>query len=290
MSKSVTLPGNRYQETLTSEYLFLHDLFLLYSSIIFIFRASITCDILGSVDQDRKSLRKKAILLRKDGLSYNEIKNKIGTSKSTLSYWLKNVPLSLEHKKRLYTRQIQILSIGPHSQRERRKIEIDKIINDASLEIKLPISLDSYRLAGAFLYWAEGSKKSTLQITNSDPYIILFMVKWLKEVFNIHPRNLKAWLNIYSQQNDIKNKKFWSELTGIPFENFGKSYIKPLNKGYKKNNLYYGTIKIAVPKSVNMKHRIFGWVKATLVDIESETRLIKQKWQRLSGIKRPINL
>lgn len=235
-------------------------------------------------------LKGQAVLLRKNGLSYGEIRNRIGVSKSTLSYWLKNVLLKTEHKKRFYTRQIQFLSMGPQSQRERRRREVDKIINEAALEIKLPFSLNSYRLLGAFLYWAEGSKKDRLKITNSDPHIILFMVRWLKDVFNIHPSNLRAWLNIYPQQKGEEIKKFWSELTGIPFENFGKSYVKPLNKGYKKNNLYYGTIRVEVPKSVNIKHRIFGWIKAALVDIESETELVTQRWQRLSGIKRPVNL
>ena len=240
---------------------------------------------------DTTVVKDQAILLRRSGHSYGEIKNKLGISKSTLSYWLKNVPLSSEQRERFYTKQVQILSMGPQSQKERRKIEIDKIINEASLEIKFPLSLDSYRLTGAFLYWAEGSKKSgRWQITNSDPYIILFMVKWLKDIFDIHPASLKAWLNIYPQQDDLEIKRFWSDLTGLPLENFGKSYIKPLSSGYKKNNLYYGTIRIEVPKSVDMKHKIFGWVKATLIDIESETELVKQKWQRLSGTERPINL
>jgi hypothetical protein len=69
------------------------------------------------------------------------------------------------------------------------------------------------------------------------------MVRWLKRVFGISPNFLKAWLNIYPQQNELELKQFWSQLTGIPLENFGKSYIKPPNKNYKKNTLYYGTIK-----------------------------------------------
>jgi len=84
------------------------------------------------------------------------------------------------------------------------------------------------------------------------------MVKWFKEVLKISPETLKANLNIYPQQNEQEIKQFWSELTGIPLENFGKSYIKPLSKGYKKNNLYYGTIKIRVLKGTNLRYRVFG--------------------------------
>lgn len=256
----------------------------------FYFSAVPSCDTIGCMDKNYSSLRKQAIFLRGKGLSYSEIKKEIDISKSTLSYWLKDVPLKPEHKQRFYTRQIQILSLGAQSQKERRKREIEKIIEQAVSEIQTPLTSDAYRLMGACLYWAEGSKGGRFEITNSDPCFILFMVKWLQDVFHIHPSTLKAWLNIYPQQNELEIKKFWSELTGITLENFGKSYIKPLSSGYKRNNLYYGTIRVEVPKSTDMKHRIFGWIKAVLMNIELETKVVQQKWQRLTGTKRPINL
>lgn len=240
--------------------------------------------------KDYRKLKEQAISLRKRGRSYNEIKKEIGISKSTLSYWLKTIPLKPHHKARFYTKQIQYLSFGAQSQRERRERQIEEIIEQASGEINLPLTSDTYRLMGAALYWAEGSKGGRFEITNSDPHFILFMTRWLEKVFNIPASSLKAWLNIYPQQNELEIKAFWSELTGIPIENFGKSYIKPLTSGYKKNNLYYGTIRVEVPKSTDMKHRIFGWIKATLMDIESETKLIQRKWKRLTGTSRPINL
>lgn len=248
------------------------------------------CGTIGCMDKNYKGLKKQAIFLRGKGLSYSEIKKKISISKSTLSYWLKDVPLKSEHKQRFYTKQIQFLSFGAQSQKERRKREVEKIIEQAVSEIQMPLTSDTYRLMGACLYWAEGSKGGRFEITNSDPHFILFMIKWLQGVFNIHANTLKAWLNIYPQQNELEIKKFWSELTGITLDNFGKSYIKPLSSGYKKNNLYYGTIRVEVPKSTDMKHRIFGWIKAVLVDIELETKVVQRKWQRLTGTERPINL
>lgn len=244
----------------------------------------------GCMSKDYKKLRIKAIILRKKGFSYNEISKKINIPKSTLSYWLKDIPLKEEQKLRFYTKQIQILSLGAKSQRERRRHEIEKIIEEAILEVPIPVSSDTYRLMGACLYWAEGSKGGRFEITNSDPHFILFMVKWLQKVFSINPNILRAWLNIYPQQNELEIKKFWSELTSIPLENFGKSYIKPLSSGYKKNNLYYGTIRVEVPKSTDMKHRIFGWIKATLRDIEAESDIIQHKWRSLAETKKPINL
>ncbi|MBI3420687.1 MAG: hypothetical protein HY006_01360 [Candidatus Sungbacteria bacterium] len=236
------------------------------------------------------AFKSKAITLRKTGLSYNEIQKEVPVAKSTLSLWLKAVPLKKEHKKRLYTKQINILSSGPRSQRERRKREVEEIIRRGEQEIALPLSLTTYRLVGAALYWAEGSKGSRFEITNSDPYFILFTVRWIEKVFSIPARHLRARLNIYPQQNELKIKKFWSDLTGIPVKNFGKTFVKPANKGYKKNNLYYGTMRIEVPKGTDMRHRVFGWMQAALKDIEPTVQSIKRKWLSLAKTPRPVNL
>jgi len=235
-------------------------------------------------------LKREAIQLRKKGWSYGEIGKKLNVPKSTLSYWLKTIPLTPALKKRLYTTRVLNLARGRWSQRERRKREIAKIIEEAKKEIKLPLSFETYRFIGAALYWAEGDKTKGFQIANSDPYLILFMVKWFETVFGVSPKNLKAWLNIYPQQNERKIKQFWSNLTGIPLENFGKSYIKPLSKGYKKNNLYYGTIKIKVPKGTDMRYRVFGWINALLNDIAPEVELAQKEWRSLKETPRPVNI
>lgn len=235
-------------------------------------------------------LKLKSIELRRRGLSYGEIKKKIKVSKSTLSLWLKTIPLTPESKKRFYTARILNLARGPYSQKERRKREITKIIEEAEKEINVPLSFEAYRLVGAFLYWAEGSKTSGFKITNSDPYLALFMVRWLGKIFKIFPQDLKARLNIYPQQNEVELKQFWSQLTGIPFEKFGKSFVKPLSRNYKKNNLYYGTIRIEVPKGTDMRLRVFGWIKAVLKDISPEIESTQKEWKSLKEISRPINI
>ncbi|MBI2669866.1 MAG: hypothetical protein HYX20_01860 [Candidatus Yanofskybacteria bacterium] len=233
------------------------------------------------------ALKKAATKLRLRGLSYGEIKKKTSLPKSTLSAWLKNIPLKPKDRKRLYTKQTQILARGPQSQKERRAREVEEIIKNAESEINFPLHPETLRLMGAALYWAEGNKQGMCEITNSDPHLIAFAVKWIKLTFNISPLDLKARLNIYPQQNDKKIKKFWSELTGIPVKRFGKSFVKPVSKGYKKNNLYYGTIKVEIPKSVNTRYRIFGWISMVLKKINPNVGLTQKKWESLTRIQRP---
>ena len=246
----------------------------------------VLCDMLVSMKALTK-LQRKAVVLRMRGLSYNEIRKHVGVAKSSLSLWLKDIELRPEHKARLYSKQIQILSLWPQSQKERRKREVDRIITAAENEVAVPLSKDAHRLMGAALYWAEGSKSGLCEVTNSDPHLVYFMINWIEAMFNISPKNLKARLNIYPQQDDIKIKKFWSDLTGIPVNNFGKSFVKPVSTGYKKNNLYYGTIKIEIPKSIDIKHRIFGWISATL-KANKKVGLVQQRWQVLRDVERPL--
>ncbi len=235
-------------------------------------------------------LKDQAIDLRKNGLSYGNIAKQLGISKSTASVWLYSIKLTIEQRKKLNANQAIHLNTGPNSQKARREKQVKTILDQAGLEIKKPISLESYRLFGAALYWAEGGKTSMFNMTNSDPYLILFWVKWLNKIFKIPATQLKAWLNIYPQQSEKNIKKFWSELTGIPVKNFGKSYIKPLSSNYKKNNLYYGTVRVSVPKSTDYRYRVFGWTQTALKDIAPEINLLQKRWAKLRTVARPVNM
>jgi len=233
--------------------------------------------------------RQQAIALRKKGKSYREISKKIGVAKSSLSLWLKHIKLSEKHRQRLYTKQIAILSRGTPSQIERRKREVDEIVKGAEAEVaKDTAHSATIRLMGAAMYWAEGSKTKSFQFTNSDPRFILFMVRWVESSFHIKPTQLKAWLNIYPQQNEKAIIKFWSDLTGVPPKNFGKTYVKPLSSGYKKNNLYYGTIKIHVPKGTDIRYRVYGWINAMLRLVDKDVHLVESRWGALREVRREL--
>lgn len=234
-----------------------------------------------------KEFKQKARRLRKSGLSYKEIAGKLNIGKSTAKLWCCDVVLNVEDKKRLYNKQIEVLSRGPNSSHERRQREINTILENAGREIKLPLSLDTYRLVGAALYWAEGNKTTHFSITNSDPYLVKFVVQWMSDVLKISPKNLKAHLNIYPQQNESEIKKFWSDTTEIPLQNFGKSFIKPVNKGYKKNTLYYGTIKIRAFRGTDFRYRVFGWIDAVLKNTKTKVENVEKKWHNLKNYKRP---
>lgn len=228
-----------------------------------------------------KVFKQKVRNLRAQGLSYKKIAQRVGISKSTVKWWSQDVALKPEHRSKLYTKQIAIMTQGPQSAHKRRQREIKQIVKKAEKEIVPPIDDTTHKLLGAMLYWAEGDKTTNFALANSDPFLIKFIVNWARKIFKLSLRDFKANLNIYEQQDDKKIKHFWSDLTGIPLENFGKSYIKPKNKKYKKNTLYYGTIKIRVRKGTNLRHRVFGWVNKVLKNDKIEIERVSRKWHKL---------
>ena len=215
--------------------------------------------------KQKMDMRKLATALRKKGLSYNEIREHVPVSKSSLSLWLKHVRLSPKHRARLYTKQIQILSRGTPSQVERRKREINLIIETARKDIMLPLSPETYRFLGAALYWAEGSKTRNFEIANSDPVLIAFMTQWFERMFNISTSTLKAYLNIYSQQNETDVKRFWSEITEYQLRTLGKVLSNPPIKDLRKT-IYITELLKYVPKGTDMRHKTLAWIQAALQD------------------------
>jgi hypothetical protein len=204
----------------------------------------------------------KARFLRTRGLSYNEIKKQLTVAKSSVSLWCRDIELSAEQHTRLFDRSDAKFKLGGKRNHEKRTREISAIKEAGKKEIT---SLDSdvFKMLGAVLYWCEGNKNKSMAITNSDPRIIEFSVRWFKEIANISPERLKAYLHIHYGNDEKKIKRYWSTLTGIPLKNFGKSFIKPKGTGHRKNILPNGIIRIGVlgDGTSNLRHRIFSWVE-----------------------------
>src|SRR3989338_6994996 len=214
-----------------------------------------------------KHWKKKELVrgLRQEGLSYREIRQKtpFSISKGTISGWCKSIELTSEQKDRIdklfMDGSYRGRWLGSKTNQIRREKEIREIKEKASSEIS-SLTKNEFKLAGLMLYWAEGAKSKYVDITNSDSSLIKFMVDWLKIVCNVPEEKFRASLHLHSGQNEEQIKNYWSEITGIPIEQFRKSFIKTEGSGYRKNILYNGTIKIRVCDG-NLLQKILGWIE-----------------------------
>jgi len=232
-----------------------------------------------------------AIELRQKGQSYSEIENSLHLPKSTLSFWLKNVKLTPEQTEKLNSRRLEGL-IG------RSRVKTSKVIErlqNISAEDIQKISKRELWLMGIMLYWRErflnksnhglgdNENENDLQSNNdlqkgvrfmsSDPQLINFFLKWLKDVGQIS--NDEILFDIFApaqkRNSTIELVTYWSQATGFPRESFSRFYF---HKAYRPKRLKsnevrrtinkkaeFGLLRTRVRASSMLARQISGWVK-----------------------------
>ena len=199
----------------------------------------------------RKEDKQKALIMRENGMSYSQIKDKLGVSKSTLSGWLYDMPLSNERIREL--RDFSPIRIEKYRNTMRRKREekLAKAYQKISKDILLLNKRELF-LAGLFLYWGEGSKTRTAAsaLSNTDPAMLIFYIKWLKN-FGVKKENLQAKLQLYKDMDVKSLTKYWANKLNLPLSAFNKPYIKESNfSGLTyKNGFGHGTCLVWVANS-----------------------------------------
>ncbi|OGF82545.1 hypothetical protein A3B18_01070 [Candidatus Giovannonibacteria bacterium RIFCSPLOWO2_01_FULL_46_13] len=171
--------------------------------------------------------REKALLLRKRGESYSQIKKQLGISKSTLSYWLRDYPLSKERVSELRDWNEHRIENFRATLKKKRENRLRETYVEQQKSI-FPLTQRELFLSGLFLYWGEGTKtaEARLAIANTDPSMIKFFIFWLKRIFGVPKKKLKVYLHLYKDMNINKEIKYWSATTNIPILQFRRPYIK----------------------------------------------------------------
>ncbi len=174
--------------------------------------------------------KNEAIRLRKEGASYSQIKEKIGVSKSSLSLWLRDMPLSDERLRSL--RDFSATRIERY--RETRRRTRDGRWKDVRERAAKDIGKFNKRellIAGLFLYWGEGGKTqfSSTTLSNTDPAMILFFMHWL-ESLGVPRDRLRAHVHLYQDMNVQKELHYWSRVLNLPMSAFRKPYVKKSNR------------------------------------------------------------
>lgn len=214
--------------------------------------------------------KNKAIRLRKQGLSYNEILKQIPVARSSLSLWLKSVKLTKGQKQRLTEKKLAAIKTGAESCRNKRIYRTQNIKTEAIKEIDR-ISERELWLSGISLYWGEGHKEkenrpgSGVKFSNSDPRMIKIFLKWLFDI--IHEKRENVYFEIYIHKS-YKNRlnqiiSYWSGCTGFPRDNFTRIYFKKNKISTKRKNIgdsYYGLLRVGVKSSSTLQRKIEGWI------------------------------
>ena len=176
----------------------------------------------------KSELREKAIRLRSEKkMSYGQISKLIPVSKSTLSFWLREYPLSdeviLELRRAGWQKGEASRERFRNTMRRRREEKAASIYKEETSKLAC-ISEDSFYIAGLMLYLGEGNKKSqyTISVSNTDPKLIKFFICWMEKFFFVERKDVKAGLHLYENMDIEKEKKFWKNTLGIKKGQFYK--------------------------------------------------------------------
>lgn len=225
-----------------------------------------------------KSMKKQekdtARALRKEGLSINEIAQKVGVSKASVSLWVRDIELSTKQRSKLNANGFSVDVI------EKRRIKRIRntrekhqaVITEAKRDVGCLTRRELF-LVGTALYWGEGGKteRGMARISNSDPLLIQLMMRFFLEICSVEPKKFRGHVHTFSHLNAKKAERYWSSVSGIPQEQFYKTYSKPsvASEG-KMDSLPYGTFQIYVCDTT-LFFRIKGWVEA-LGEVHNETK------------------
>jgi len=205
----------------------------------------------------------KTLTLRKQGMSYSQIRSIIKVSKSTLSLWLKNYPLSKERIKELRAFSEQRIERFRETVRQKREKRLTETYQTQK-QLILPLSNRELFIAGLLLYWGEGTKcrRDGLSISNNDPSVIRFFIYWLKKSLAILKKKIRILLHLYNDMNINNELNYWSKILRIPLRQFNRSYIKktPSTRINHKGGFGHGTCNVRI-NSVPLAEKIFMSLK-----------------------------
>lgn len=207
--------------------------------------------------------REKARALRKHGKSMNEIIEETGFSKASVSVWTRDIVLTPAQRNKISKRGRSVESIEKRrinrltNEQGKRQAIIDLAKKDFN-----HISLEQLKLVGTILYLGEGGKtKRMVRLANSDPEIIKIMIRFFREICNVPENKLTGYVHTFAHADIDKTENYWSKITGIPRNQFYKTYTKPSSASLqKRNTLPFGTFDIYVCDT-KLFLTITGWIE-----------------------------
>ncbi|UNO41590.1 helix-turn-helix domain-containing protein [Streptomyces sp. MST-110588] len=210
----------------------------------------------------KDDLRAKARELRAQGMTYNEIVERLGVSKSSVSLWVRDLPKPAprpEHLERMREARWAPYRKERDELRERTKKEAQGEVGELT-------DRDLF-IAGVALYWAEGGKdkpyarRELVRFINSDPDVISLFLKWL-ELMGVTRERMHFNVSIHESADVAAAEKYWSELVGVDASLFNKTVLKRHRPTTNRKNTgltYRGCLAIYVTQSADLYRRIEGW-------------------------------
>lgn len=193
-----------------------------------------------------------------------EIARTVGVSLSSVSYWVRDVPLTDDQRAELRRRMSANGRDAAAAGRSRAAREVRSVHQGRgrkSARAQRPL-----HIAGCMLYWAEGSKmRNSVQFVNSDPYMVRLFSRFLRQCYQVPDEAFRVDCNLFAdhvaKQREIE--QFWLDTLELPLPCLRKSKVNVYSKysqKKRKNKLPYGTVRVCV-HSTELVQQIYGAIQ-----------------------------
>jgi hypothetical protein len=207
--------------------------------------------------------KEKAIKLRRDGLCYKDILKEVPVAKSSLSLWLKDLPLTKNEKYALKKRKNKNISRGRIKAAgvlSERRLDREALWLQEARQLFTENSDNPLFHTGIALYWAEGSKRSNQwSFINSDEEMNSVMLQWVEQFLEVRRREIRFRLYIHKLYAHEDCEQWWQRKLGILPQQFSRTIYKPSGRGIKKRPLYKGCLRFELPRSKGSLMKMKFW-------------------------------
>lgn len=212
-------------------------------------------------------IKEMATKMRLEGNSLSKIVETLKITKSTASFWCKDIILSESAIQKIKTKgkEKSIKGLLRYSEFKRKeRINRNFLQKQEGVKILGNLSERDTLMIGLGLYWGEGYKyeNGEFGFTNSNPYMIKFYFKWL-ELWGVKKDTLifRLTLNEFFRKEEKKINFFWVNFLGIKETQFSKTTFIQTN--LKKASIvdkekYKGILRVKVRKGTHLRNKILG--------------------------------
>lgn len=233
----------------------------------------------------KPELRAAARALRAQGLTYEEIVERLGVAKSSVSLWVRDIPhVPDPERTRRVQAHVRMMAearwSGYRAERDARRAQA----RAAAADSVTSLSREELLRLGALIYWCEGTKSkpwrenaAEVVFINSDPMLIDLFLRFLAAA-GVAEERVCFRVSIHETADAEAAVRWWADWVGVPPSSFLRTTMKRHNpKTVRKNTgeAYRGCLVIRVRRARELYWMIEGLVtgvhRAAMADVRSRS-------------------
>jgi hypothetical protein len=210
------------------------------------------------------STREAARALRRRGESLRTISEAVGAAPSTVSLWVRDLPLPEAARARLEAAD------PVRSGRRTGQLAWSRLTRAARLRAQADGRRraregDPLHVAGCMLFWAEGSKRrTTVTFTNADPEMVRFFLRFVRECYGATDAQTRLSVNCHLGNGVTLEEieAWWLTRLGLPRSCLLKATVNRPSRASKavRRPLVHGTARLVV-HSTAIAQSIYGAIQ-----------------------------